>query len=128
MAQIQPAELPVHAPQDQPPARRFAHAHWPFIATFLMFTVIGRVHLPAAVSSSTGMFNLLAVVPALIAGSALTLYVSRQPALEFIRGGRKLAAALPAVQAQSSFYRNARRSVPDVIRPLGMSADLRTFV
>lgn len=130
MTQIQPAELPVHRPQDdQPPALRIYRAHWRFIATFFMFAMIvliGHVRLPVAVFSSTAAVGLIIAVPALIAGSLFVSRISRQRAFDFISGGRKLAAARPVVQAESFFYRNARCSVPDVIRLPDASSALRT--
>lgn len=104
MAQAQPVALQVRVPLDQPLTGRLSRAYWRlFVILFVLpvIALIDRTLLSIGKPASIGEFSL------------------------------SLAAALPCAQQESLFYRNARRlnrTVPDVIRPLGMSVDLRTSV
>lgn len=127
MTQFQSSDLSMQARQGQSPDRWFAPAYWPIVVTLFLFTVIvliDRALLPVVVSARAGVSP---AVPLLIACSVVAVCVWPPRALAFSADRQQRAARTLIDRPQIPlFYRNARRTVPDVIRLPDASSDLRT--
>lgn len=120
MAQVQPVALPVHASLNQSLTGRPCRAHWRIVFAFIVFASIVLIALGTGAGAMPS-------VQALMLCSLPLAAALWQFSPSFSNGGCQPIAAgpLPAQQVPL-FYRNARRTVPDVIRMPDASSDLRT--
>ncbi|OLU25887.1 hypothetical protein BVH03_17205 [Pseudomonas sp. PA15(2017)] len=120
MAQAQPGALPVHASLNQALTGRPCGAHRRIVFAVIVFGAIILLALGAVAGTPPS-------VQALMLCSLPLAAAWWQFSPSFSNGGCQPIAtgSLPAQQV-ARFYRNARRTVPDVVRIPDAASDLRT--